>query len=262
MTHILKHKTYLQFIGFLILLLVVREYAKTQLIAINEASYINDMLLGIGFNIVLIVVSLLYIKRERLLELAGLSKKKPQKTWLLIFPLVYLSGLNMLGLDAINQNNLVINLLLLITYCFSIGYSEELSIRGFLQSYLIKHSENNKKNAVKAVLISGVIFGVLHLLKFDKGLYGELGQVFFATFIGVCFGALLLITKRLYPLIIVHAIIDFVAKMDAMGTPLKLKVDNPQTLEEALFLVILVAPVFIYGLVLLKKNTIIKLETK
>ena len=53
---------------------------------------------------------------------------------------------------------------------------------------------------------------------FDKGLFGEIAQVGYALFIGLAFGATLYLTKRIYPLILVHAFIDFFSKIEAVGS--------------------------------------------
>jgi len=253
MSNLLKSKQVISFIVVLIVLLFARELLKSQLLDNSYNDYNIHSLVGTLFNIILSVVAFMYIKKNDLFELAGLTKIKPQKWWLVLFPLLYLTALNALSMDDFGSTISMTSIVLLIVYCISIGVSEELALRGFLQSFLIKNSKNTKSNRIKAVLIAAFIFGVLHLLKFDKGLYGELSQVVFATFIGVCFGAVLLAIKRLYPLIIAHAIIDFAAKLDVVGQPIKTSVAEPQTPENALLVALLVLPVFLYGLFILKK---------
>ncbi len=253
MITLLKSKQVISFIIVLIVLLVSRELLKSQLLETSYNNYNIHSLVGIFFNIVLSSIAFIYIKKNDLFQLAGLTKLKPQKWWLVLFPMLYLTALNALSMDDFGDTVSITSIILLIVYCISIGVSEELALRGFLQSFLIKHSSHIKNNQTKAILIAAFIFGVLHLLKFDKGVYGELGQVLFATFIGVCFGALLLTIKRLYPLIIAHAIIDFAAKLDAVGQSIEKGIAEAQTLGNALVIVLLVLPVFLYGLFILKK---------
>ena len=67
------------------------------------------------------------------------------------------------------------------------------------------------------------------------------------------FGTLLVVTKRLYPLIIIHALIDFVAKLDSTGVPIKQKITESTSIENAVFITLVILPCLIYGLFLMKK---------
>ena len=241
------------FIAILILFLLVRNYVSIQLSNNGIVSYQAHSYFQIGANIILALISLYFIKKNKLQELAGMSKRKIKRIGLLLFPLIYLPVLNILFLDDVPADNILINSTILIIYCLSIGFAEELSIRGFIQSYLIKHVGTTKKGVVISVIGSAFIFGVLHLFKFDKGLYGEISQIFFAIFIGVMFGVILLLTKRIYPIIIIHAIIDFAAKLDAVGVPKKIGITKATELDNSILITLIVLPCLIYGLVLLKK---------
>ncbi len=239
------------FIVFLILIVLGREWTFGQLLQAGYTDYISRITLGIVINLIIVAVSYYGIQHFELKQLSGLSQTLLQQPKYLLFPL-YIALLNVVFIDKIPQDNLWINLLLLICYCLSIGWSEELSIRGFLQSYTIKYFVDSKKQLIVSVLVVALIFGVMHLLKFDKGIYGEVSQVLYATFIGFMFGVLLLVTKRLTPLIIVHALIDFAAKIDDMGAPLD-KTSESYSLSAAVFITLLVLPCFIYGWYLTKK---------
>ena len=247
----------LLFVAALLLILITREYFSHQLIENGIESYQTHMGLGIGANIILIIVSVFFIKKNGLLKIAGIKGTKLKRWYLLVFPLVFLVLLNVLLMDDINTDILFPNILFLLLYCISIGFAEELSIRGFLQSHLIQYLGNTKKNIIFSIFAASLFFGLLHLLNFDKGMYGEVSQVFFATFIGVMFGVVLVITKRIYPLIIVHALIDFAAKTDATGLPIKEKISQSMSIENAVLSVLLTVPCLLYGLFLMKKYRLI-----
>jgi|TARA_B110000908_G_scaffold155109_1_gene193003 hypothetical protein len=232
---------------------MVREYFSHQLIEKGIDSYQTHTFLSIGANLILILLSYFLIKKNGLIKIAGLKGTKLEKVYLLIFPLVFLVLLNVFLMDNINTDILIPNILVLLIYSISIGFAEELSIRGFLQSHLIHHFGKTKKNIILSVFASALFFGAIHLMNFDKGIYGELSQVCFATFIGVMFGFLLVITKRIYPLIIIHAIIDFVAKLDSTGIPIKEKINQSMSVENSVFIVLLALPCLIYGIFLMKK---------
>lgn len=249
------------FVIALLLILLIREYFSHQLIENGIESYQTHTFLGIGANLILILVSYLFIKKNGLTKIAGIKGTKLKKWYLLIFPLVYLVLLNTLIMDDVNMDFLIPNILILLIYSISIGFAEELSIRGFLQSHLINHFGKTKMNIVLSVFASALFFGFIHLMNFDKGIYGELSQICFATFIGVMFGFLLVITKRIYPLIIIHAVIDFVAKLDSTGLPIKEKISESMSVENAIFIALLALPCLLYGIFLMKKYRLIE-ETK
>lgn len=239
------------FIVFLSGIILLRQWLVSRLILTGQTDYILHTSVGIGINIIIISVSYFAIARYQLKELGGVSKRALYKPQYLIFPL-YLAVLNLAFIDAIPKDNLMTNLLLLICYCLSIGWSEELSLRGFLQSYTIKYFVSDKKQLILAVFLIALLFGVMHLLKFDKGWYGEISQLCYATFIGFMFGILLLLTRRLAPLAIVHAIIDFAAKIDDMGAAAKQSYEH-YSLVSAVIITFLVFPCLIYGLYLSRK---------
>ncbi|MFT5751431.1 MAG: membrane protease YdiL (CAAX protease family) [Flavobacteriales bacterium] len=252
------------FIGFLILVLLSRQALMDLLIENGITSYTTHMLLSTAVNILIVIVSILFIRKHKLQYLAGIGKTKLTRPLLLLFPF-YIVLLNLVMLDEVPTENLLLNLFVLFVSCISIGISEELSLRGFLQSYIIKYFGNSKRSIILAVIAAALIFGVIHLIKFDKGAYGELAQVFYATFIGVMFGMLLLVTKRLAPLIIVHAIIDFVAKLDTMGIPNYIE-GSGQTSSamDAMITALVILPCFVYGMIISRRittGTVISLKT-
>ncbi|WKB82419.1 type II CAAX endopeptidase family protein [Cellulophaga lytica] len=241
------------FVCALLFILITREYLLYLLISKKIESYIIHTLVNVCANLVLIAVSLFFIRKNGLVEVSGLKKRKLKKWYLLLFPLVYLVLLNLAIIDVVSIDNLLPNVFIFLIYSISIGFAEELSIRGFIQSHFINYLGNTKKNIIASVFASSLFFGVIHLLNFDSGLYGELTQVLYATFIGIMFGFLLVITKRIYPLIIVHALIDFVADLDVVGLPIKQKIAEATSLENAILITLLALPCLIYGLFLMKK---------
>lgn len=251
-------KELILFISILLLVVIIRESILHWLIQKEIVSYKIHTMVGIFANLILIFISYYFIKKDNLEKTASLKGVKLKKWYLLLFPLIYLSLLNTIFLDDINTDVIMYNIIFLLLYTISVGVSEELSIRGFIQSYLIDNSDNTKKGIIKSVILSSLFFGVIHLINFDKGIYGELSQVFFATFIGIMFGALLVITKKLVPLMIIHSIIDFIAKLDSAGIPIREKISNPMSLENALFSVLLTVPCLVYGMFLMRKYKLVE----
>lgn len=168
----------------------------------------------------------------------------------LVFPLTYAILINLAGMDPI-ATYAVHHLFILMVYCLSIGFVEEICMRGFVQNELMNFFGEGKIAVLKSIILSAVLFGILHLLNFNKGIYGEIAQVAYASFIGLAFGATLYLTKRIYPLMLIHALIDFFSKFDEIG------VANPvvgqQTARGCIVLILLLSPYLFYGLFLFSK---------
>ncbi|WP_121908426.1 CPBP family intramembrane glutamic endopeptidase [Ulvibacter antarcticus] len=247
------------FIILFLFVVLLRQFTVSQMLAAGIDSYYVHSGFKICVNILLAAISIYFIRKNNLQELAGLSKVKVKRAYLLLFPLLYLTIINALFLDDISEENLWLNLFVSGIYCLSVGLSEELTLRGFIQSFLINRFGSSKKNIVIVIFASAAFFGILHLVKFDKGLYGEISQLFFATFIGVMFGVVLLITKRIYPLIIIHAAIDFVAKLDSMGNPAAAQISNPTSLTNSIATSLIVLPCLLYAIYYIWKTDLLKI---
>ncbi|SNR14334.1 CPBP family intramembrane glutamic endopeptidase [Tenacibaculum jejuense] len=241
------------FIILILLKSIINVNIKSYLIFHNVENYNIVLVTKTVSNIILGIISILIVKKLDLVKFSGIRPVKIEKKLLLIFPLVYIVGLNLLFADDI-PNFTTTNLIVLLTYCLSIGIAEELSLRSVLIPLLIKYFGDSKKSIIKSVLIAATIFGLLHFIKFDKGVYGEISQFFFATFIGVMFGALLIVTKRIYPLIIIHMLIDFAAKLDDIGVNFKPEGISETDLTGAIFTVIITLPCLFYGMYIMKKH--------
>tara|TARA_B100000929_G_scaffold284121_1_gene266002 strand:- start:1278 stop:2006 length:729 start_codon:yes stop_codon:yes gene_type:complete len=222
-------------------------------------------LVSILFNTGYSLVSFWLICKYELLNLAGFFNKFKLKNWfLLIFPL-YLVLINIPEPGDINFEGVTaLNYILLALWSLSVGFSEEFMLRGFTQSLLLKKYGTSKNGVVLSVITAAMIFGLLHLLKFDKGLYGEIAQVLFATFIGTMFGALLLRTHKIWPLVLLHALIDVVGNLDKLEVfkEVSEKHSDNQSLLNSSILALVVLPCFIYGLILLRKIKIEDIQEK
>lgn len=128
-------------------------------------------------------------------------------------PLFYAVIINLLNFKFIGE----INAIYFTVFCLSmlsVGFVEEFSFRGLIQNYLIDHFGNSKKGIIKAVVFMSLFFASLHLLNFDKGVWGELTQFCYAFFIGMAFGVVFCLTQRIYALVVIHGLIDISSGID------------------------------------------------
>lgn len=250
-----KANPVLLFVGILVVLIVAGRLGSLYILENHTDDYTVHAVFDMLTNVILALVSWVFIKKYDLLDIGGLNKNKKIRAFGLLFFPLYIAIINIAFGGDYTVTNWVYNSLILGLLCVSIGIAEELSLRGFLQSYFVKYYATSKKQVIGSVIVAAFIFGLLHLIKFDKGLYGELSQVAFATFIGVMFGALLLSTKRLWPLMVLHAIIDFAAKMDDMGSPFEASIPKQTDLISAIVIALIVLPCFIFGWIIMSKKT-------
>ncbi|SIS65726.1 hypothetical protein SAMN05421786_101787 [Chryseobacterium ureilyticum] len=95
------------------------------------------------------------------------------------------------------------NYFLIIFTCITAGAVEELLMRGYIQPRV----EKIYNSPVTGILISAILFGILH------STYGTVGQVIIPFFIGLVFAIFYKLYSNIKILIICHFMIDFVSMM-------------------------------------------------
>ncbi|WP_129057257.1 MULTISPECIES: CPBP family intramembrane glutamic endopeptidase [unclassified Chryseobacterium] len=95
------------------------------------------------------------------------------------------------------------NYFLIIFTCITAGAVEELLMRGYIQPRV----EKIYNSPVAGILISAILFGILH------STYGTVGQVIIPFFIGLVFAIFYKLYSNIKILIICHFMIDFVSMM-------------------------------------------------
>jgi membrane protease YdiL (CAAX protease family) len=97
-------------------------------------------------------------------------------------------------------------LVLLLVLAFVVGFSEELVVR----SYLIPRLERLLHSAWASVLVSAAVFGLLH---WRSGIL-TMCHAFLA---GIVYGIAFVLTRRLWPVALAHAMYDFSAFLSDAG---------------------------------------------
>ncbi|WP_295212408.1 type II CAAX endopeptidase family protein [uncultured Chryseobacterium sp.] len=92
---------------------------------------------------------------------------------------------------------------LIIFTCLTAGVVEELLMRGYIQPRV----EKIYKNRYAGIVVSAVLFGILH------SAYGTIGQVVIPCFIGIVFALFYKIYSNIKILILCHFMYDFVSLM-------------------------------------------------
>lgn len=139
----------------------------------------------------------------------------------------------------------------------STGWLEEILGRGVVLTAFIQKWGRSRKGIYLAVLVSSALFGLAHLANFlfgRKPLLNTVTQILFALFFGVIFAACVLRNRAIWPMMLLHAAVDWAGTLDeiAIGGGLQ-TVDPVITPTNALISVLITLPLFLYGLFILRR---------
>ena len=96
--------------------------------------------------------------------------------------------------------------------CFFVGVAEEFLCRGWLLNEFLERFGNTKKGIWYSIVISGIIFGLLHLgniYTLGQDIPTTITQVIAAAATGIIFGIIYYKTKNIWTLIALHGLWDF-----------------------------------------------------
>lgn len=193
-------------------------------------------------GIVLVAVSvtlLVYLRRGRRLAVYGLRRVQPGSLPLVLFyiPLFAITFLQYgkgfaAGLD-------LETVLFAVILVVAVGFIEELLFRGFLLQAL-----RTRGGATRAILISGVTFGIGHIVNLLRGysLPDQALQLVAATLIGIALAYCVVLTGSILPGIAFHALFNLSGTLTA------------HTVQGDTAIVIVIAVVMIPYILLLRKR--------
>jgi len=190
------------------------------------------------------------------LDMAGFtSPKKWQALWL-GWPLLLFTFINLDEHVVIDTSRSVLIILHLLT-CLSTGWIEEVLCRGIVVSAFLQKWGQTRRGIYLAVLVSSALFGAMHLANFLAGrkpLLNTATQITFAVFFGVIFAACLLRNRAIWPVILLHAAVDWAATLREVSVGGGLRAFEPaMSLENAAISILITLPLFLYGLFILRK---------
>ena len=94
---------------------------------------------------------------------------------------------------------------------FLIGWTEELIFRGVILNLFLERFSKTKRGILWAVILSGVLFGAVHLTNISQGVTvtSAMIQAVNAAFLGVIFGAVYARSGNIWLVMTFHALVDF-----------------------------------------------------
>ncbi|WP_027077485.1 CPBP family intramembrane glutamic endopeptidase [Maribacter antarcticus] len=216
-------------------------------------------------NLVILILALFVIKKLKIVELSGLSQQmKLQNKFLILIPfyLVIIGVFSLLGTDLSSIST--IDFILLSLTMLSVGFVEEFIFRGILQSVFLKKYAHRKNGILIGIFLPAALFGALHLLNLKmSNIPASIGQVVYAFFIGVAFGAILLKTNKVIPLAIIHGLINTVFSINTLLNDSAVAGEiEQQDIGQAIGSMLVVLPLFIVGLCIIRKINIGSIQEK
>jgi len=190
------------------------------------------------------------------LNTAGFTPPRRWHALWLGWPLLLFTLINIeagIVVDTSKPGLIVLHLLT----ALSTGWVEEVLFRGVVVTTFLQKWGRSRQGIYLTVLVSSVLFGATHLLNFVLGrkpLLDTATQITFAIFFGVIFAACVLRNLSIWPMILLHAAVDWAGTLDeiAVGGGLRVTV-APMSPDNALASILITLPLFLYGLYILRK---------
>lgn len=245
----------------LLLEVVPAKYLYSPFMNEQVASYFGE----ITMRVIICILLLMMLKYFGIIKMAYFTAPSEWRQIWLIWPVMALILINasdvLTGKVIINTSDKAL-WLSFITDCISIGFFEEILVRGSILGLLLYKWGNTRKGIYFAVICSSLIFGSAHLINLVKNpdlVLATLAQIAYATFLGVLFASLLLRTRSIWLIIFSHALFDFFGSVREISVGGGLAANElakaSTTAADAVSAIIITLPLLIYGLIIVRKVT-------
>ena len=161
----------------------------------------NEWLYG-SASLLLSIIAAVLLTRMGWWKIVGFrSPNQPRDLWYFVLPLLPAVINLIIGLEVSS----LVRLAEFFVITLLIGFAEETIFRGLMLNTLKAHG------VWRAAIITALLFGLSHALNVlgGKSMAETAAQIFYAVAFGFAFAALVLKKGILWPLVIVHFLIDF-----------------------------------------------------
>ncbi len=244
------------FISLLLLILTLKIPIENVMLGLGFTEFNSRHIAGIPSRVFIILFSVYLIFKNKIYRASNLlTPYKAANLQALLIPLfLFLSALFANKTTFYNAN--IENILIFILSTLCVGFAEELAFRGFLFPYITKFT----KNITLSMVISSLIFGLIHyinLFRAPENFYGITTQVVFAFSLGMSFCGLLLRTKNIYVLGVLHFLFNISfgnGELRELNQIIEMKERTPPDIPSITITLIVFALIAISGLVMKKMS--------
>lgn len=135
------------------------------------------------------------------------------------------------------------------------GFFEELACRGLGVTSMMDVWRNRSKVIVMSACWSAVFFGLFHIINFFQGdFWGTLGQIIYATGLGVMFAGVYLRTHNLLACAIMHGLIDASSSVNSILSSGLGIISSPTSARSLVGIIVIALIMCAYGLFLIRRK--------
>jgi len=259
-----KRSVYLSLFVFFSICLISIELLKFLDVSLSTNKQINELIYGIASRAIGSAICILMISYCSFGYLFSFDGKNKLKNFILLIP-CWLVVINNFPIIAVAKGSAFINenvrwylIALFALQCLFVGLFEEVAFRGCVFMLILQGRHNTRKDVFISIVLSSAIFGAIHIANLFAGasLLPVIQQVGYSFLIGSMCALTLLITKKIWTSVWMHAIFNFAGGLiPTLGTG---KIWNAPTI---IITIILSVAVTIYSVVLFFRFDISTVES-
>lgn len=240
---VVQQRPYLFSIGLLLLLFLVIGISMNILVGHYHLPQTRAIFYG---GLVLSMILIGIVTKLKWWKRIGFRALKTGKSLFIYWPLLLFVILQfVLNLQNEVAWHGIYDFLALAGLALVVGFNEEVIFRGLMLQSLLK------KGYIKAIVITSILFSLSHLgsILAGGGIISTIVQIGFALSIGFCFAVLALKNKLIWPLILIHGLIDFSGLLNQSDKVVSNGMNTAEILVSAGYITLFLG----YGLFLLRK---------
>lgn len=132
----------------------------------------------------------------------------------MVFFLLAVVGCAMYAFQAMEQGLALKpmgELITFVVFVILVGLAEEIFFRGIIAESILKRFGNSVSGVIFSVILSGIIFGVVHILNFFSGqsLEESVIQAIATSMLGILLSAIYVRHRNIFGVAVLHALLDF-----------------------------------------------------
>ena len=197
--------------GVFLVLLSLESPIKREINLDSQNRFAYDLVAGIIIRLAILLFALIIIYKKGLRQINGIGKRLQIDNIHSFIIVSIIIALMLLSNFQLYKDVPLYIFGLFLSFTLSVGFAEEFILRGIIQPLLIRNFLMNKNSILIGVIITSIVFGFFHFLNLKKepdNLIGISHQVLFASCVGLFFGGLLIRTKNIIPVAIIHGLIN------------------------------------------------------